>query len=102
MIISIHDYANNRTIVANVPQYLITANRHDTDHEAIALAIFSALGLNQDETEYMMSDDMRVCLDLDVINSSEHCKGYIKLEELTQNFEEDALAALAALAESND
>lgn len=91
MIISIHDYNNNRSIIAQVPQYLMDTNRSTDD---IVQAIFDALGLQEDETEYMVSEEMRVCLDLDIINSSEHCKGYIKLEELTQDFKADALESL--------
>lgn len=82
MKISIHDYANNRVIISNVPHYLSEANISSDD---IALTILIALGLKEDECDYMICD-------FEVEN-------ILSLEQLTQNFKEDALEALAELAD---
>ena len=89
MIITILDQENNRVIVAEVPEYLTSQNKSSDD---IAQAIFDALGLSS--PEYMIGE-FKALLDLNVINSN-HVKGYIRLEDITQNFKEDALQALTA------
>lgn len=96
MKISIHDYANNRIIIARVPEYLVEAKHADTDDEAIFLAIINALGLNSDECEYMLGD-FDVQIDLDVLNGGHGYNHNViqGIEQLTQDFEADARQALA-------
>lgn len=92
-IISIHDYENSRAIIAHVPSYL-TAKTNDD--EVLAQAIFDALGISSGNAEWMMLEDSgrSVCVDLDIFNASAHSNGYVRLDELTQDFKEDALASL--------
>lgn len=82
-------YGNGRVIVAEVPQYLADANRSSDD---IAQAIFDALGISSDNVNYIIGE-FEALFDLNLINSNRF-KGYIKLEDITQNFKEDALASL--------
>lgn len=96
MTISIHDYANSRLIVAEVPQYLTDLNYSSDD---LAQAIIIALGLNSDETEYMIGE-FTLRIDVNTLNSG---RGYGentgRLEEFTQDFKADVLQALK---ENND
>lgn len=87
MFIAIHDYENDRAIIAEVPQYLADADRSSED---IADAILSALGLSSSNTEYMIGN-FKVWVDHEARNSP---TAIHRLEELTQDFKEDALAAL--------
>ena len=90
MKISIHDYANNRVIIAEVPTYLTDLDYSSDD---IAQAIMTALGLNQSETEYMIGG-FKVNVDHAVRNDN---GAMHKIEELTQDFKEDVLSALAEI-----
>ena len=92
-IISIHDHENTRAIVAQVPKYLTDISQND---EGIAEAIFDALNISPNNCEWMMLKDSgrSICIDLDIFNSSAHKNGYIRLDELTQNFKEDAISSL--------
>lgn len=89
--ITILDHEHDRVIVAEVPSYLAESQREPDD---IAQAIYDALGLSSSNTEYMMGN-FNVRIDVAVLNSG---KGYgnntSRLEELVQNFKEDALASL--------
>lgn len=99
MKISIHDYQNNRSILAEVPQYLIDATPHHGDtlqrDENIAQAILTAIGITDSSCEYMIGD-FDILVDVASLNSN---RGYpsnvASLEELTNDFKEKALAALA-------
>lgn len=93
MQISIHDYANNRVINARVPSYLVEkAEEIDKDNrdELIAEAIFSALGISSNNSEYMIGDFETVLADHNA-DSSRDARG---IELLTQDFKTDALQAL--------
>jgi len=86
MKIAILDHQYSRMIVAQVPTYLAEMDRSSDD---IAQAIFDALGIS--DAEYMIGEfDARV--DVDTYN--ENGTGMHKLDELTQNFKEDALLSL--------
>lgn len=85
MKISINDYANNRVIIAEVPEYITSVT---TEGEEIADAIFNALGFNSDECDYMIGD-FNVNADLSLMDQP-----IDSLEDLSQNFKEDALLAL--------
>ena len=88
MKISIIDHAYNRVIIAQVPTYLTDAT---DDTELIADAIFDALGITHTSSEYIIGD-FKAQVDIDTWN--ENGTGMHKLEELTQDFEQDALTAL--------
>lgn len=89
MKIAIHDQENNRAIIAQVPDYLADANASSDD---IAEAIMTALGLSSGSCEYMIGEfDARI----DSTTYNENGTGMCKIDELVQNFKEDALAALA-------
>ncbi len=75
MKICIQDHANDRVIVTDLPAYLADAN----PDEAMS-AIYDALGLSADDCLYQWGN-----LTLETA----------PLDSLTQNFEEDARAALA-------
>lgn len=87
MQISIHDYENNRLIIGRVPSYLADADRSSDD---IAQAILTALGLSEGSSEYMVGEFEVVLADHNA-DSNREARG---IELLTQNFKEDALAAL--------
>ena len=91
-IISIHDHIYDRVIVAQVPTYLTDISEND---EGIAEAIFDALGLSSDCVEWMMLNDSTrsVCVDNAVLNSKA-VNGHYSLEDLAQDFKEDAIASL--------
>lgn len=87
MKIAILDQDNGRAIIAQVPEYLADADRSSDD---IAHAIFDALGIGY-ETEYMIGEFQA---HMDGATYNENKTGMYKLDELTQNFKEDALASL--------
>lgn len=90
MKIAILDTENARVIVAEVPQYLQDA---DASSDTIAEAILHALGLSSGSVEYMIGD-LKVQVDHAVRNDN---GAMHKLEELAQDFKEDALSALEEL-----
>lgn len=89
MKIAIHDQENNRAIIAQVPDYLADA---DAPSDDIAEAIMTALGLSSGSCEYMIGEFQA---HMDGATYNENKTGMYKLDELTQNFKDDALAALA-------
>ena len=91
MKISIHDHEQNRAIIAQVPDYLADANASSDD---IAEAIMTALGLSSGNCEYMIGE-FQAHMDGETYNEDK--TGMYKLDELTQDFKEDALEALENL-----
>ena len=89
MKIAIHDHEQNRAIIAQVPDYLADLDRSSDD---IAEAIITALGLSSGSCEYMIGEFQA---HMDGATYNEDKTGMYKLDELTQNFKDDALAALA-------
>lgn len=81
MKIAILDQENSRVIVSTVPDYLADANASSSD---IASAILIALGLPVD-TEHMVGEFTYIEKEYGMKTS---------VEELTQDFKEDALEAL--------
>lgn len=92
MQIAIIDNENQRVIVSKVPEYLSEANRSSDD---IAEAIFSALGLSVNSTEYMIGN-FDVSIDVNVLNGNHGYNHNVDqgIEQLTQDFKTDALQAL--------
>lgn len=87
MKISIHDYEHNRSIIAEVPEYL---SNTDNSSDDIAQAVITALGLSLNDCEYMVGEfDVLVDFSTTGNQGSMH-----KIEELSQDFKEDALEAL--------
>ena len=93
MKIAILDQEQNRAIIAQVPEYLADANRSSDD---IAQAILDGLGISSGNVEYMIGEFQA---HMDGATYNEDKTGMYKLDELTQNFKEDALQALADSAE---
>lgn len=97
--ISIHDYENNRVIISELPDYLQNKSRTHEDDD-IAQAVFDALGISSSNVEYMLGD-FDVQLDVRVINGNHGYNHNVNqgIEQLTQNFKEDALASLKESSE---
>lgn len=85
MKIAILDQENARVIVSSVPDYLENANASSDD---IAQAIMTALGLS--DCEYMIGN-----FTLNIDHDARNDNGAMhRIEELTQDFKDDALEAL--------
>ena len=97
MKISIHDYENNRTIISEVPLYLIDDNAEASSEarDDIAQAIITALGLSSNNCEYMIGD-FDIQIDVNSLNSNHGYNHNVNqgIEQLTQDFKEDVLEAL--------
>jgi len=92
MKIAILDHENNRTIVAEVPEYL-TEQNYSSDN--IAEAILTAIGLSFENSEWMIGE-FDIQIDVNSLNSGHGYNHNVNqgIEQLTQDFKIDALAAL--------
>ncbi len=88
MWVSLHDYENNRAILAVVPEYLANAN---VDGDDIATAIMTALGLSVGNCDYMIGVGITPVME----NATALQQGEHVLESLVQDFKADALEALS-------
>jgi hypothetical protein len=88
--IALHDYENARVIVAEIPTYLTDKGASD---EEIAQAIMEALGISSSNTEYMIGD-FNFQVDVACLNEGGYGNRARRLDEFTQDFKGDVLAAL--------